>query len=285
MAGMATQIILDFDKKPDVQPRPQKFAEENIVSYAVSPLVEQGRGIGVLEVFNRSRLHIDEEWVNYFETIAGQTGIAIHTADLISEVQKGKQDLEVAYDATLEGWVRALDMRDNETEGHTQRVTHLTLKLARRMGKFSATELQDIYRGALLHDIGKMAVPDEILHKPGPLNDAEWAIMRDHTTFARNFLEPIDYLREAMAIPYNHHEKWDGSGYPQGLVGEAIPLVARIFAVVDVYDALTSDRPYRKALPVQEVLAYIEDNTGSHFEPEVVVEFLAMMRELDDLPA
>jgi putative nucleotidyltransferase with HDIG domain len=247
--------------------------------------VEQGRGIGVLEVFNRSRLHIDEEWVNYFETIAGQTGIAIHTADLISEVQKGKQDLEVAYDATLEGWVRALDMRDNETEGHTQRVTHLTLKLARRMGKFSATELQDIYRGALLHDIGKMAVPDEILHKPGPLNDAEWAIMRDHTTFARNFLEPIDYLREAMAIPYNHHEKWDGSGYPQGLVGEAIPLVARIFAVVDVYDALTSDRPYRKALPVQEVLAYIEDNTGSHFEPEVVVEFLAMMRELDDLPA
>ena len=180
----------------------------------------------------------------------------------------------MAYDATIEGWSRAMDLRDEETEGHTQRVTDLTLKLARLMG-IRDDQLIHIRRGALLHDMGKLGIPDQILLKPGKLTDDEWVIMRKHPVYAYDMLSSIEYLRPALDIPYCHHEKWDGSGYPRGLKGEEIPLAARIFAVIDAWDALTSDRPYRKAWSREKTLAYIREQTGSHFDPQVVEVFLA----------
>jgi len=169
-------------------------------------------------------------------------------------------------------------LRDKETEGHTQRVTELTLKLARAMG-LTNSDLVHIRRGALLHDIGKMGVPDGILFKEGPLTEEEWKIMRQHPRFAYEMLSPIEYLRPALDIPYCHHEKWDGSGYPRGLKGEEIPLAARLFAVVDVYDALTSDRPYRPAWPRQKTLEHIRQLSGSHFDPQVVETFMELLAE------
>ncbi|RRR71658.1 MAG: response regulator [Candidatus Viridilinea halotolerans] len=196
---------------------------------------------------------------------------------LLDERQQAAEELAQAYDATLEGWSRALDLRDHETEGHSRRVTELTVRLAQAMG-LTADEIAHIRRGALLHDIGKMGIPDAILRKPGPLNDEEWAVMRTHPTLAYELLAPIVYLQPALAIPLFHHEKWNGAGYPQGLVGETIPLPARIFAVVDVWDALTNDRPYRQASPVAEVLDYISAQAGKHFDPNVVEAFLRLMR-------
>jgi len=196
--------------------------------------------------------------------------------------------LTVAYDATIEGWVKTLDIRDKETEDHTQRVTALTLEIARTMG-LPNEQLVHIRRGAILHDIGKIAVPDHILFKNGPLTEEEWAIMRRHPQLAYEILSPIKFLRPALDIPYCHHERWNGSGYPRGLKGEEIPLPARIFAVVDVYDALTSKRPYREALSREEALAYIKEKSGELFDPEVVEIFLSIMKKKvqnkqDDLP-
>jgi PAS domain S-box-containing protein len=195
-------------------------------------------------------------------------------------VMRAHQDLLAAYESTLEGWSRALELRDRETEGHTQRVTRMTLKLARLMG-MDENDLVHVRRGALLHDIGKLGVPDAILLKPGPLTDDEWVIMRMHVTYARDLLLPIEYLRLAMDIPYRHHEKWDGTGYPEGLKGEEIPLPARIFAIVDVWDALRSDRPYRPAWPVDKVRNYVAGLSGKHFDPAVVEAFLKGICELE----
>ena len=182
-------------------------------------------------------------------------------------------DLEKSYEITLDSWSRALDLRDKETEGHTQRVAELTLRIAKKM-IFSKEELIHIRRGALLHDIGKLGIPDSILLKPGPLTDEEMRFMRQHPKFAYDLIYPIEYLRPALDIPTTHHEKWDGSGYPLGLKGDEIPLSARIFALVDVYDALTSDRPYRPAWPKDKVIQYIRENSGSHFDPQIVPIFL-----------
>jgi putative nucleotidyltransferase with HDIG domain len=184
-----------------------------------------------------------------------------------------------AYDATIEGWSRAMDLRDKETEGHTLRVTDLSVKLARNMG-FNEGELLFIRRGALLHDIGKLGVPDAILHKTSSLNDEEWKVMRQHPQFAYDMLYPIEYLRPALDIPFCHHEKFDGTGYPRQLKGEQIPLSARIFAVVDVWDALTSDRPYRPAWEKQKAMDYINEQSGKHFDPKVVEAFNKMMKEV-----
>jgi putative nucleotidyltransferase with HDIG domain len=184
-------------------------------------------------------------------------------------------ELTLAYDATIEGWSHALDLRDKETEGHTQRVADLTLRLAQVMG-VGDHELIHIRRGALLHDIGKMGITDEILRKPASLDEPEWVVMRQHPLYAYDMLSPISYLRPALDIPYCHHEKWDGSGYPRGLAREQIPLAARLFAVVDVYDALTSDRPYRKAWSHKKALEYVQQQAGQHFDPEIVSAFLGM---------
>ncbi len=192
-------------------------------------------------------------------------------------LQRAHYDLQDAYDKTIEGWVLALDLRDRETEGHTQRVTEMTIKLARELG-CSEDEIVHIRRGALLHDMGKMGIPDEILQKPGPLTDDEWVVMRKHPLYAYQMLSPISYLNQALIIPYYHHERWDGSGYPHRLKSEEIPLFARLFAVVDVWDALSSDRPYRKRMNPKDVIEYIEQEAGRLFDPYIVEKFLPLIQ-------
>jgi len=232
-----------------------------------------------MEIFHRSPLQVDLEWLNFLDALGWQTAIAVDNALLFEGMQRSNFDMEIAYEATIEGWSKALDLRDKETEGHTQRVTDMTIKLARTMG-VRDDQLVHIRRGALLHDIGKMGVPDNILLKPGPLTEAEWHIMRRHPQFAYDLLAPIAYLQPAIDIPYYHHEKWDGSGYPHGLKAEMIPLSARIFAVVDVWDAVTSDRPYRPAWSKQKARDHIRTNSGSHFDPLVVDAFFNMIESL-----
>ena len=197
---------------------------------------------------------------------------------LFKDLQRTHQDLQLAYDTTIEGWSRALDLRDKETEGHTQRVTELTVKLARRAG-MSEAELLHVKRGALLHDIGKMGVPDHILLKPDKLTDDEWVLMRKHPTYAYELLKPIEYLHDALDIPFCHHEKWDGTGYPRGLKGEQIPLAARLFAAVDVWDAIRSDRPYRKGWNEERALEFIRSVSGTHLDPQAVELFMSLPRE------
>ncbi|MCX6026192.1 MAG: GAF domain-containing protein, partial [Chloroflexi bacterium] len=251
------------------------FAEEGFVSYYAMPLVAKGEVNGVLEVFGRKPFTIDREWEEYLATLAGQAAVAVDSGRLFQGLQRSNTDLTMAYEATIDGWSRALDLRDKETEGHTQRVTEVTERLARAMG-FDEQALVHIHRGSLLHDIGKMGVPDHILLKPGPLTDEEWVLMRRHPALAYELLSPIEYLARALDIPYCHHEKWDGTGYPRALAGEAIPLAARVFAIIDVWDALRSDRPYRAAWPEAKALAYIREQTGKHFDPHVTEAFLAM---------
>jgi len=193
-----------------------------------------------------------------------------------TNIEQAHLQLLAAYDATIEGWSRAMDLRDKETEGHTQRVTILSEKLARQAG-IKDEDLIYIRRGALLHDIGKLGVPDSILLKSDKLTGEEWAIMRNHPQYAYDMIHPIEYLRPALDIPYCHHEKWDGSGYPRGLKGEEIPLAARIFAIIDVWDALTSDRPYRMAWDKEKTMKYINEQSGKHFDPHIVELFNKLM--------
>ncbi len=255
--------------------RASLLASENFIEYFGVPLISKGEVKGVLEIFNRSPLHPKREWLELLETLAGQAAIAIDNSQLFENMQRTNMELELAYDATIEGWSRAMDLRDEETEGHTQRVTEKTLLLARSLG-LSDEEILHIRRGALLHDIGKIGVPDNILLKPGPLTEQEWEIMRKHPLFAYEMLRPIAYLRPSLDIPYLHHEKWDGTGYPLGLKGEQIPLAARIFALADVYDALTSDRPYRKAWSKEDALEHIRSQSGKRFDPSLVEKFLQL---------
>jgi putative two-component system response regulator len=195
------------------------------------------------------------------------------------ELEHLHDELLVAYDKTIEGWSNALDLRDKETEGHTQRVTEKTIKLARAAGLDENT-LKHIRRGALLHDVGKLGIPDSVLLKPDKLSEDEWLIMRKHPTHAFDWLSQIEYLQPALDIPYCHHEKWDGTGYPRGLKGEEIPVAARLFTIVDIWDALTSDRPYRKAMDREEALQYILSQSEKHFDPRVVELFKENLREL-----
>ncbi len=245
-------------------------------TYQGVPLVAKGEIKGVLEVFNRSRFEPNREWLEFLNTLAGQAAIAIDNSELFNNLQLSNIELSLAYDETLEGWARALEMRDMETHGHSDRVTNLTLRLAVEMG-VDDNELMHIRRGALLHDIGKMGIPDHILNKPGALNDEEWKIMHQHPLYAYRMLSPIRYLGQSLDIPYCHHEKWNGSGYPRGLKEKEIPLSARIFSVVDVWDALLSDRPYRPAWTKERTMDYIRAESGKHFDPEVVSVFIRLV--------
>jgi putative two-component system response regulator len=195
-----------------------------------------------------------------------------------AKLREANAQLLNAYEATIEGLSHALDLRDRETEGHSRRVTELTLKLAHAQ-EMSDEQIMHLRRGALLHDMGKIGVPDSILHKPATLTQDEWAIMRKHPQFGYEMLSSIEYLHPALDIPYAHHEKWDGTGYPRGLKGEEIPLSARLFAIADVWDALTSDRPYRSAWSEEEALAYIKEQSGKHFDPQVVELFFKTIKE------
>ncbi len=249
------------------------LVREKFVAYIGVPLIAKGTLVGVLEVFHRSPIQATSEWVGFLETLATQAALAMDNAELFTDLQQSNRSLALSYDATIEGWSRALDLRDEETEGHTQRVTELTVNLARIM-QIPEEQITHMRRGALLHDIGKMGIPDSILLKPSELTEEETQVMHQHPQYAYDLIAPIRYLQSAMDIPFCHHEKWDGSGYPRGLAGERIPLAARIFSVVDVWDALTSDRPYREAWPEDKALAYIRMNSGTYFDPHVVEVFL-----------
>ncbi len=270
--------VTDLKHGDPVFNRQSLVALENFVSYYALPLVVKGTDRGVLEVFHRKPLTLDDHWVSFLEALAGQAAIAIDSAELFSKLQRSNLELALAYDTTLEGWSRALDLRDHETEGHTRRVTETTLRLARALNVDKA-QLVQIRRGALLHDIGKMGIPDSILLKPGALTEDEWEIMRKHPVYAYELLSEIPYLRPALDIPYAHHEKWDGTGYPRGLRGEQIPFAARLFAIVDVWDALLSDRPYRPAWSQERVIAHIESLAGTHFDPTIVPVFLQLLAQ------
>ena len=280
--GHAGQVVLqrrtvqvrNLNDESEKFMRRELLADEGFISYFGVPLIGKGQVKGVLEIFHRSELNSNQEWLSFLETLSGQTAIAIDNAILFQDLQRSNFDLAMAYDATIEGWSHALDLRDKDTEGHTLRVTEMALKLARALG-VEEDQLIHIRRGGLLHDIGKMAVPDNILLKPEPLTDEEWQIMRQHPQLAYDWLVGISFLKYALEIPYYHHEKWNGTGYPHGLKGELIPLSARIFAVADVWDALTNDRPYRKAWSHSKAAEYMSEKSGIYFDPEIIDVFLS----------
>ncbi len=267
-----TRVIWD-SAAVDEEPLAQELIEREGFKACIGvPLIAKGQVKGVLEIFNRIALLPDPEWLDFMEALADQAAIALESAELSDRMQDSHSELLLAYDKTIEGWSRALDFRDKETEGHSQRVTELTLRLVKELG-LKSEKLAHVRRGALLHDIGKLGVPDSILLKPGKLTKDEFDIMKRHTEIAYSLLSPIEFLRMALDIPYCHHEKWDGSGYPRGLKGEEIPLTARAFAIVDVWDALCSDRPYRVAWPAEKALEHIRKKAGSHFDPNIVSVF------------
>ena len=251
----------------------------HLISILYFPLLLKDTAIGVFIVGTTDApRQFKPNEIDLCYVLSYEVSLAIANAQLYEKAQRAIKDISQAYDATLEGWSCMLDMRDHITDRHTHRVSELTVNLAKRMG-FTPSELGHIRRGALLHDIGKMGIPDSILLKPAPLTEAERAIMQTHPEKAYSILSRIEYLTQATDIPYCHHEKWDGTGYPRGLKGEEIPLSARIFAVVDVYDALTSDRPYRKAWGKKEALDYIKQQSGKHFFPDAVKVFCVIMEE------
>jgi response regulator RpfG family c-di-GMP phosphodiesterase len=254
---------------------------EGFVGYVATPLVARGGVCGVLEVFSKHPLEPDEEWQDFLETLAGQAAIAIDSATMFLELQHSHLELSLAYEATIEGWARALELRDLETKGHTRRVTEMSVRLGTALG-LEGAPLQHLRRGATLHDVGKMAIPDGILLKPGRLSDDELAIMRRHAAMAYDMLQEIPFLRPAAEVPYAHHERWDGKGYPRGLKGLEIPLAARIFAVVDVWDALRSARPYKEPWPDERVREHLRQGAGGHFDPEVVSAFLQLDWETEE---
>ena len=278
-AAMERHLIqaLNLDELDDSLTYANIMHEEGFFSYFSVPLIAKGQVKGVLDIFNRKLLNPDQGWFNFLETLGGQAAIAIDNTTLLEDLHRTNVELTLAYDTTLEGWSKALDLRDEETEGHTQRVTELTILIAQQMN-IPEEDIIHIRRGALLHDIGKMGIPDRILLKPGPLDEEEWKVMKNHSSLAYNLLYPITYLRPALDVPLYHHEKYDGSGYPNGLKGEQIPLAARIFAIVDVWDALTSDRPYRPAWRAKKALNHIKDQAGTHFDPRIVEIFLNLIK-------
>jgi len=267
--------IYNISKQDNI---PSGWRKEGFETCIAVCLMAKGAVNGVLEVYTRRPFIPDEKWNHFLNLLAGQAAIAIDNSTMFTSLQQSHMELMMAYNSTLEGWAKALELRDHETEGHCRRVVDMTMRLAKEMG-FYGEELVHIRHGALLHDIGKMGIPDSILHKPGKLNDEEWEIMKQHPVYAYNLLSSIPYLRQAINIPYAHHEKWDGTGYPRGLKGEEIPIAARIFAIVDVWDALLFDRPYRKAWSPQQVQDYLLEQSGTHFDPKVVEAFMRIWKD------
>jgi HD-GYP domain-containing protein (c-di-GMP phosphodiesterase class II) len=271
-------FIPEVDNKNGKEEFPVSLQEEGTVSYYGFPLVTKDELIGVINLFTRTKFDPDEDWLDFADTLIRQAAIAVDNITLFDNLQQAVEDLQQAYDKTIVGWSKALELRDQETLGHSERVVDLSLEVARHFG-FEEGDLLHLRRGIFLHDIGKMGIPDNILHKPGPLTEEEWVIMRQHPVFAYNMLKGIDYLEPALKIPHYHHERWDGSGYPEGLTGRDIPLEARIFMVVDIYDALRSDRPYRDAWSQEKTINYIKEQAGRELDPEVVAVFLKIIQD------
>jgi putative nucleotidyltransferase with HDIG domain len=240
------------------------------------PLKSKDKLIGIIYVDNRLASGVFKpDDLDLLNAVSSSAAIAIENAGLFKDLQISKNALEIAYDTTLEGWAKALELRDQVTEGHTRRVTNLTVRLAEVMG-IKGERLNYIRRGSLLHDIGKMGIPDQILLKPGPLTASEYQIMKKHPVFAYEMLSKIEFLKPCLDIPYCHHERWDGTGYPRGLKALQIPQAARIFSVVDVWDALHSNRPYRQEWPVERITEYLAKQAGTQFDPAVVQAFVQM---------
>lgn len=246
---------------------------EKFVTYYCAPMIAKGQVIGVIELFFRRVFEPDDDWLEFLSILANQTAIAVNNSQLYFSLQRTNVELENSINATIEGWVNTLDLRDKETEGHSQRVTEITVKIAQLLG-YTNGELTAIQRGALLHDIGKVGIPDVVLLKKTPLTTAEWETMKMHPIYAYQVLSKSIHLRNVVDIPYCHHEKWDGTGYPRGLKGAEIPMAARIFAIVDQWDALTSDRPYRKAWSEAKTLHHIKELKNVHFDPYIVQIFM-----------
>lgn len=255
------------------------FEKEGFQTYVGAPLLAKGKILGVLEIFMRSHFNPDMEWMDFLNTLSGQASLAVNNMQMFNELGRSQLELFVAYDATISSWSRAVELRNHETVGHTQRVTEWTVQLSEIVG-IKKEQLVQIRRGALLHDIGEFGVPESILLKTGKLTDEEWITMRKHPQLAYDMLISIDYLKSALDIPYCHHEKWDGTGYPQALLGEQIPISARVFAIVDVWDALLSDRPYRHAWSRSKVMEYIRDQSGKHFDPSLVEKFIRLIEKV-----
>ncbi len=254
----------------------KKLAESEFKSLYIAPILSGDRLKGFIEVAFRTPLVVNDEWLSYFNGLITQTAVGIEKTELFEKLQTRNKELKQAYLSAIQGWAKALELRDEETKGHSERVVQMAVEMAEQFG-IKGDELDTFRNGALLHDIGKMGVPDSILLKPGKLTDEEWLIMKKHPTFAYRLLKEIPFLKDAFEIPYYHHERWNGSGYPHGLKGTDIPLAARIFAVVDVWDALTNDRPYRKAWSMEDTTRYLQENQGILFDPEVVNTFLAFL--------
>jgi putative nucleotidyltransferase with HDIG domain len=273
----------DYSRLENLALNSNEFADllktENFNNWRISQLTSNGIQRGMLALFNRNgNKSLDENDV-LLDVIGRLIGNTLENLALNQNMQDTLLKLEETQKATVEGWVKLLDFRDKETEEHTIRVTNLALFAAVRLG-FSKEELDRIQMGAMLHDIGKIAIDDAILGKPGPLNEEEWVQMRRHPEIAVQMLSHIPFLKDCLDIPYSHHEKWDGTGYPRGIAGEEIPMPARIFALVDVWDALRSNRPYRDAWTHDKALDYIASNAGRHFDPGLVEMFVEMIGEL-----
>ena len=249
------------------------FMQEGFSSYYAVPLIAKGQVRGVLEIYNRSPLNPTEEWFEFLAALAGQAAIAIDSASLFQDLQRSNAELVSAYEVAIKGWADALEMSGRESKEHISRVVELSLELAKRLS-VNPKDLLHIRRGAMLHDIGNLGVPEHLLSKQGPLSAEEWMIVREHPRHARQLLTSMVYLGQAMDIPSYHHERWDGSGYPEGLHGDQIPFSARLFSVVDVYDFMTHPRPYRSAWKHEDALEYIRAQSGTHFDPVIAHAFL-----------
>ncbi len=272
-----TQVNDLNNRSQETQSQPH-WAVEHFVSCWSIPLWSSHGLQGILELFSRTTTDFGSNWETFLQALSVQAAIAIENSRLYTDLQAASQELEYAYDATIEALSAAIDLRDHETEGHSQRVTLLTVEMAKELGLDANATLQ-MRRGALLHDIGKLGISDGVLLKPGKLDNAEWQLMKRHPVLAHEWLSKIPFLRPALEIPYAHHERFDGTGYPLGLKAQEIPLSARVFAIVDVYDALISDRPYRKAWTSEKTLNYLIEFAGTHFDPEMIQVFLRIMRD------
>ncbi|WP_299025188.1 HD domain-containing phosphohydrolase, partial [uncultured Thermanaerothrix sp.] len=266
---------------PDQIPFPSAIralcTTEGLQTYLVAPLIARGETHGIFELYSRSSLPTPPDWLSFFENLSAQTAVAVEHAQMFQALQQANLRLTQAYQATIEGWAAALELRDGSLSGHSRRVAEWSVELAKTLG-LKGEDLTYIRYGALLHDIGKMAIPDSILQKEDDLSAKEWEVMKRHPEYAQQFLAAVDFLKPALDIPYYHHERWDGSGYPHGLRGEQIPLAARIFAVVDVWDALRTPRVYRSVWNDHSIAEYLRRESGRLFDPRVVSAFLDLLK-------
>lgn len=282
--SIAGKVLMDRSvfEAPDLSNNPVEFQvrewnDEGFKAYFAYPLIVKGKPIGVMELFFKHCFYPDQEWLKFFESLATQAAVAYDSCHTFSDLQKVKQNLANTYNAALETWSKSLELTNIESHGHIRRVTNQTLQMAKILG-ISDNELPNVERGALLHDIGKLGILDEILLKKGKLTDSEWHEIEKHPVIAKDLLSGVNLLKDAIEIPFSHHENWDGSGYPQGLKGETIPLAARIFAVVETYDALLSDKPYRKAWAKEKAIDYLIEEKGKKFDPEIVNAYLRILK-------